>query len=249
MGRRPVPEGVPDPPLPLTLGSVEEVAVESRGGDRDGVKDTLPVNVTNPLPSGVKEVHCVGVAPTLPLPPQGDDVKLREGDWVGDMVVVIASLEGDTRGEGVPPPPLPPPPAGGEGEEEAVSHPKLWLTVTLREVEGEGERVPSPLLTGDALPVPPPAAVKVARGVLGEVPLGEVVSQALGLPEEVNVGVGCREVDGEPERESFPAAPPREGLKEGVPLPPHLVALPHGECPEVVDAEGVEEAVPYGEAE
>jgi hypothetical protein len=172
------------------------------------------------------------------------------------MVVVTASLEGDTKDEGVPPPPPLAAAAGGEGEAEAVSHPKLWLTVTLREVDGEGEIVTSPLLTGDALPVPPPATTppdeKVARGVLGGVPLGELVSHALGLPEEVSVGEGCREVEGEPEWESFPSAPPpREGLKEGVPLPPQPppVALPHWEGPVVVDAEGVVEAVTGGEAE
>jgi len=253
----PDPEGVPDPPLPLKEGSVEEVAVESRGGDRDGVKDTVPVQVTIPLPRGVGEWHGVCVATTLPLPPQGEDVTLREGDWVGDMVVVTASLEGDTKDEGVPPPPplAAAAAAGGEGEAEAVSHPKLWLTVTLREVDGEGEIVTSPLLTGDALPVPPPATTppdeKVAGGVLRGVPLGELVSHVLGLPEEVSVGVGSKEVEGEPEWESFPAAPPpREGLKEGVPLPPHPpVALPHKDAPVVEDAEGVLEAVPGGETE
>lgn len=37
VGPSPVPEGVPDPPLPLQLGSVEGVKVERRGGDKEGV--------------------------------------------------------------------------------------------------------------------------------------------------------------------------------------------------------------------
>lgn len=57
------------------------------------------------------------MAPTLPLPPQGEGVALSEGDWVGDMVVVTATPEGDTTGVCVAAA------GGGEGEGEAVSPP------------------------------------------------------------------------------------------------------------------------------
>lgn len=52
--------------------------------------------------------------------------------------------------------------------------------------------MPNPLLTADALPVPPPIPPPdgVANGVLKVLPLIEEVPHTLGLPEEVMVGVG-----------------------------------------------------------
>lgn len=167
---------------------------------------------------------------------------MREGDWVGDMVVVTASPEGDTTGVCVAAT------GGGEGEVEAVSPPpRLQLTVTLRDTEGEGDTVPNPLLMADALPEPPPTPppVGVAKGVLKVLPLIEEVPHTLGLPEEVMVGVGCIEKEGEPEKDSFPK---REGLIEGVPLPPP-VELPQKESTGVVEEERVEEALITEEAE